>query len=109
MIQVQNKTLTIWLLHKVYCRLLTTFVYPLQAVEDNDVGKKFSCTPLQSHRINSSDLPEVFVVTSVGSNPALAFSFCRPFAAHFLLLFSAHTFLSITSLHVDMYMEAHFK
>jgi len=69
MIQARNKMLTIWLLHKVYCRLLTAFVCPLQAVEDDGVGKKIQ---LLDHRINSSDLPEVVVVTSAGSNPALA-------------------------------------
>jgi len=37
-IQAQNKILTIWLLHKVYCRLLSAFVYILQPTEDN-VGK----------------------------------------------------------------------
>jgi len=35
---------------------------------DDGVGKKFSCIPLQDHRINSSDLPEVVAVTSAGSN-----------------------------------------
>jgi len=39
MIQVQNEMLTIWLLHKVYCRLSSGFVCPLQLGEDNDVGK----------------------------------------------------------------------
>jgi len=37
-IQVQIKMLTIWLLHKVYCRLLTAFVCTLQVVEDDGVG-----------------------------------------------------------------------
>jgi len=38
-IQMQNKMLTIWLLHKVYCRLLTAFICPLQVAEDDDAGK----------------------------------------------------------------------
>jgi len=47
------------------------FVCPLQAIEDDGVGKKFSCIPLQDHRINSWDLPEVVVVTSPSLSPAL--------------------------------------
>jgi len=98
-IQVRNKTLNIWLLHKVYCRLLTTFVCPLQAIEDDGVG---SCIPLQNHRINSSDLPEVVVVTSMSTT---FFFVCRP---------SLYIAPNITSLHADMvwllemYVEAHF-
>jgi len=38
--QARNKTLTIWLLHIVYCRLLTAFVCPPQAIEDEGVGKQ---------------------------------------------------------------------
>jgi len=52
-IQTQNKMLTIWLLHKVYYRLLTASVCALQAIEDNGIDKKFSYIPLQNHRINS--------------------------------------------------------
>jgi len=50
-IQVRNKMLTIWLLHKVYCRLLTAFISPLQVVEDDDAGKNSAA--LQNLRINS--------------------------------------------------------
>jgi len=38
-IQVQNETLTILLLYKVYCRLLSGFICLLQPVEDDDVHK----------------------------------------------------------------------
>jgi len=39
MIQAQNEMFTIWLLHKVYCRLLSGFVCPLQLIEEDDIGK----------------------------------------------------------------------
>jgi len=107
-IEVRNKTLTIWLFHKVYCRLLTAFVCPLQAVEDDGVGKKFSCIPLQNQ---SSDLPEV-VVTRAGSNPALAqlFFVLQTFCCS--LFIAAHNFLTLilcVLIWFGMYMEAHFK
>ena len=39
MIRMQNEMLTIWLCHKVYCKLLRVFLHPLQHVEGHDVEK----------------------------------------------------------------------
>jgi len=71
-------------------------VCPLQVIEDTGVGKKFRCIPFQNH---SWELPEVVVVTSMGSNPALAQLFfilqtfcCIFFIAFFLL--SSHYFFA---------------
>jgi len=94
MIKARNKTLTIWLLHKVYCRLLSPFVCLLWPVEDDDEVK----IQLHSKRINISAtkcLPELLAQVT----RTTFFCFADLLLHIFLLLFLAHTLSNVTSLH----------
>jgi len=72
------------------------------------VGKKFSCIPLENHRINRP----------LCGYTSTSFSFYRPFAAHFYCLFFCTLFIAFFCTHfslismawlLEMYMEVHFR